>query len=51
MVDRGSDAEPDAVLDNAHVMRLTGRFARRVWAWAAGNAIPVIDFTLGSAST
>ena len=26
----GSDAEADAVLDNAHLMRLAGRFARRV---------------------
>jgi len=30
----GSDAEADAVLDNAHLMRLAGRFARRVRAWA-----------------
>ena len=34
----GSDAEADAVLDNTHLMRLAGRFARRVRAWAAGNA-------------
>ncbi len=39
----GSDAEGDAVLDNTHLMRLAGRFARRVRAWAAGNAVPVID--------
>ena len=31
-----------AVLDNAHLMRLAGRFARRVRAWAAANAVPVI---------
>src|SRR5271165_1204226 len=43
----GSDAEADAVLDNTHLMRLTGRFARRVRAWAAGNAVPVIDCTAG----
>ena len=43
----GSDAESDAVLDNAHLMRLAGRFARRVRAWAAGNAVPVIDCTAG----
>ena len=47
----GSDAEADAVLDNAHLMRLAGRFARRVRAWAADNAVPVIDCTAGSAST
>ena len=38
----GSDAEADAVLENAHLMRLAGRFARRVRAWAADNAVPVI---------
>src|SRR6266496_5253852 len=43
----GSDAEADAVLDNAHLMRLAGRFARRVRAWAADNAVPVIDCTAG----
>src|SRR5712692_4317612 len=43
----GSDAQADAVLDNAHLMRLAGRFARRVRAWAAGNAVPVIDCTAG----
>jgi hypothetical protein len=43
----GGDAEADAVLDNAHLMRLAGRFARRVRAWAAGNAVPVIDCTAG----
>ena len=43
----GSDTEADAVLDNAHLMRLAGRFARRVRAWAAGNAVPVIDCTAG----
>ena len=43
----GSDAEGDAVLDNTHLMRLAGRFARRVRAWAADNAVPVIDCTAG----
>ena len=43
----GGDAEADAVLDNAHLMRLAGRFARRVRAWAADNAVPVIDCTAG----
>ena len=43
----GSEAEADAVLDNAHLMRLAGRFARRVRAWAADNAVPLIDCTAG----
>jgi hypothetical protein len=43
----GSDAEADVVLDNTHLMRLAGRFARRVRAWAADNAVPVIDCTAG----
>ena len=43
----GSDAEADAVLDNTHLMRLAGRFARRVRAWAADHAVPVIDCTAG----
>jgi hypothetical protein len=43
----GSDAEADAVLDNTHLMRLAGRFARRVRAWAADNAVPVIDCPAG----
>ena len=30
-------------LDNAHLMRLAGRFARRVRAWAGANQVPVID--------
>ena len=43
----GSDAEADAVLDNTHLMRLAGRFARRVRAWAADTAVPLIDGTAG----
>ena len=43
----GSDAEGDAVLDNTHLMRLAGRFAWWVRAWAADNAVPVIDCTAG----
>ncbi len=35
----GSDEE----LDTAHLMRLAGRFSRRVRAFAKANAIPVID--------
>jgi hypothetical protein len=34
----GSDDE----LDNTHLMRFAGRFARRVKAWAAANGVPVI---------
>jgi hypothetical protein len=37
----GSDADPD----NAHPVRLAGRFARRVRASAAARGIPVIDCT------
>jgi hypothetical protein len=33
----------DASLDNTHLMRLAGRFARRVRASAAAHGIPVID--------
>ena len=39
----GSDAD----LDDAHLMRLPGRFARRVRAWAKANGVPVIDCTAG----
>jgi hypothetical protein len=35
--------DSDAELDNAHLMRLAGRFARRVRAWAAAHNLPVID--------
>jgi len=30
-------------LDNTHLMRMAGRFSRRVRAWAKANQIPVID--------
>jgi len=30
-------------LDNTHLMRMAGRFSRRVRAWAAANQVPVID--------
>jgi hypothetical protein len=33
----------DAQLDNAHLMRMAGRFARRVRASARAHGIPVID--------
>ena len=39
----GSDAD----LDTAHLMRLAGRFSRRVRAYADANGIPVIDCKAG----
>jgi len=39
----GSDAE----LDNTHLMRMAGRFARRVRAFAKAHGIPVIDCEKG----
>jgi hypothetical protein len=30
-------------LDNTHLMRMAGRFSRRVRAWAVANQVPVID--------
>jgi hypothetical protein len=44
---RWHDDDGDASLDNAHLMRLAGRFARRVRAWAAGHNVPVIDCKSG----
>src|SRR6516162_5678982 len=35
----GSDAE----LDNAHLMRMAGRFSRRVRGWAQAHGVPLID--------
>jgi hypothetical protein len=32
----------DEQLDNTHLMRMAGRFARRVKAWAAANQVPVV---------
>ena len=37
----------DVQLDNTHLMRLAGRFARRVRGWAKANAVPVIDTKAG----
>jgi len=34
-------------LDNNHLMRLAGRFSRRVRGWAKANAVPVIDCRAG----
>jgi len=39
--------DSDEQLDNAHLMRLAGRFARRVRAWAETNQVPVIDCKAG----
>ena len=33
----------DELLDNTHLIRMAGRFARRVRAWAGANGVPVID--------
>jgi hypothetical protein len=37
----------DDNLDNTHLMRLAGRFARRVRGWAKANDVPVIDCKAG----
>src|SRR5215210_5104163 len=37
----------DDTLDNAHLMRMAGRFARRVRAFAAQNGVPVVDCKAG----
>lgn len=37
----------DKQLDNTHLMRLAGRFARRVRGWADANRVPVIDCKAG----
>jgi len=34
-------------LDNTHLMRLAGRFSRRVRGWAKGHGIPVVDCRAG----
>jgi hypothetical protein len=39
--------DSDETLDNAHLMRMAGRFARRVRAWAGANGVPVIDCKSG----
>jgi hypothetical protein len=33
----------DGELDNTHLMRMAGRFSRRVRGWAAANGVPVIE--------
>lgn len=37
----------DANLDNAHLMRMAGRFSRRLRAWAKVNHVPVKDCPAG----
>jgi hypothetical protein len=37
----------DENLDDTHLMRMAGRFARRVKAWAKANGVPVIYCTAG----
>lgn len=37
----------DDDLDNTHLMRLAGRFARRVRGWAKANDVPVIECRAG----
>ena len=37
----------DDNLDDTHLMRLAGRFSRRVRGWAKSNGIPVIDCPAG----
>lgn len=37
----------DDNLDNTHLMRLAGRFSRRLRGWAHKNQIPVLDCTAG----
>ena len=39
----GSDRD----LDNAHRMRMAGRFRRRLRAWAKAHPVPVVDGTVG----
>src|SRR5271169_1142832 len=37
----------DTTLDNAHVMRLAGRFGRRIRGYAKANDIPVVNCSAG----
>jgi hypothetical protein len=37
----------DATLDDTHLMRIAGRFARRLRGWAAKHQIPVVHCTAG----
>jgi DNA-binding transcriptional ArsR family regulator len=42
-------AGSEETLDNAHLMRMAGRFSRRLRAWAAEHSIPVRDCRVGDA--
>ena len=37
----------DETLDNAHLMRMAGRFSRRVRGYAKAHGIPVVDCSVG----
>jgi len=37
----------DETLDNAHLMRIAGRFSRRIRGYAKAHGIPVIDCSVG----
>jgi hypothetical protein len=37
----------DETLDNTHLMRMAGRFSRRVRAYAQAKGIPVVDCPVG----
>jgi hypothetical protein len=39
----GSDED----LDNNHLMRMAGRFSRRLHAWAEANQVPVVHCAAG----
>ena len=39
--------DSDEQLDNAHLMRMAGRFSRRLRAWAGARGIPMIDCKRG----
>jgi hypothetical protein len=39
--------DSDELLDNTHLMRMAGRFSRRVRAWAGAQGIPVIECKRG----
>jgi hypothetical protein len=39
--------DSDELLDNTHLMRMAGRFSRRVRTWAGARGVPVIDCKRG----
>jgi hypothetical protein len=39
--------DSDELLDNTHLMRMAGRFSRRLRAWAGAREIPVVDCQRG----